>query len=195
MTKSDMTLARKAMIDSQLRTSGVNEEFVLSRMGMVAREDFVPEGSRDIAYMDRAIPLGGGRYLSAPLVHGKMLAEAMPRSNDSALVVENGNSYLAELARPLVDKLESMSADDAATGKPGRKKYSLVLIDGAIEELPEGLAKRVEEGGRFVTGVVSNGVTRLASGKNVGGTIVLQPIAELGIPVLGQFAKPKEWSF
>lgn len=195
MTKSDMTVARKAMIDSQLRTSGVNEEFVLSRMGMVAREDFVPEGSRDIAYMDRAIPLGGGRYLSAPLVHGKMLAEAMPRSNDSALVVENGNSYLAELARPLVDKLESMSADDAATGKPGRKKYSLVLIDGAIEELPEGLAKRVEEGGRVVTGVVSNGVTRLASGKNVGGTIVLQPIAELGIPVLGQFAKPKEWSF
>jgi protein-L-isoaspartate(D-aspartate) O-methyltransferase len=195
MTKSDMTLARKAMIDSQLRTSGVNEEFVLRRMGAVAREDYVPERSRDIAYMDRAIPLGDGRYLAAPLVHGKMLAEGMPQSDESVLVVENGNSYLAELARPLVDTLDTISADDAASGKAGRKKYSLVLIDGAIEELPQNLAKRVEEGGRVVTGVISSGVTRLASGKNVGGTIVLQPLAELGIPVLEQFAKPKEWSF
>ena len=195
MTKSDMTLARKAMIDSQLRTSGVNEEFVLSRMAALAREDFVPEGSREIAYMDRAIPLGEGRYLSAPLVHGKILAEAVPSKEDRVLVVENGNSYLAELARPLVDTLDTISADEAASGKPGRKKFSLVLVDGAIEGLPANLSKRIEEGGRIVTGVVTNGVTRLASGMNVGGEIVLQPFAELGIPVLAQFAKPKEWSF
>ena len=55
MTKIDMTAARKAMIDSQLRTSGVNEPFVLARMAAVAREDFVPEGAKPIAYMDRAV--------------------------------------------------------------------------------------------------------------------------------------------
>ena len=40
--------ARKAMIDSQLRTSGVNAEFVLRRMAEVAREDFVPASARSI---------------------------------------------------------------------------------------------------------------------------------------------------
>lgn len=195
MTKTDMTIARKAMIDSQLRTSGVNEQFVLSRMGAVAREDYVPESAKAIAYMDRAIPLGDGRYLPAPVVHGKMLAEAMPQEDDSALIVEGGNAYLAELLRPLVGKLDTAAADEAAEGKPGRKKYSLVMIDGAIEELSENLVKRIEEGGRLVAGVISNGVTRLASGKKVGGAIVLQPIAEIGIPVLHQFDKPKEWSF
>jgi len=195
MTRSDMTLARKAMIDSQLRTSGVNEAFVLNRMSTVAREDYVPEGAKEIAYMDRAIPLGDGRYLAAPLVHGMMLAEAMPHSEERALIVESGSSYLADLSRPLVDALDTISADDVAGGKPGRKKYSLVLVDGAIEELPENLAKSVEEGGRVVAGVISNGVTRLASGKKIGGAIVLQPFAEIGIPALKQFAKPKEWSF
>ncbi|HAU21821.1 MAG TPA: protein-L-isoaspartate O-methyltransferase [Erythrobacter sp.] len=183
------------MIDSQLRTSGVNEEFVLSRMNAVAREDFVPEGAKDIAYMDRSIPLGEGQYLSSPLVHGMLLAEARPRAEERALVVENGNSYLAELVRPLVDAVDTISAEEAATGKPGRKKYALVLVDGAIEDLPESLVKRVEEGGRIISGMISNGVTRLASGKKVGGALVLQPLAELGIPVLQQFAKPKEWSF
>ena len=41
-TRPDYAAARKAMIDSQLRTSGVNDTFVLERMGTLPREDFVP---------------------------------------------------------------------------------------------------------------------------------------------------------
>lgn len=190
-----MSLARKAMIDSQLRTSGVNEPFVLARMGSVARENFVPEGARSIAYMDRAIPLGEGRFLAAPLVHGMMLAEARPGLDDGVLVVESGSGYLAELVRPLAGKLETMSVEEALENKRGRKGFSLVMIDGAIEQLPDTLAKRIEEGGRIVTGLVLRGVTRLATGRKTGGSVALQPLAEIGIPVLHSFDRPKEWSF
>src|SRR5690606_21773272 len=68
--------ARRAMIDSQLRTSGVNAEWVLKRMNEVAREDFVPAEVRGFAYIDRALDLGGGRKLAAPVVQGLMLQEA-----------------------------------------------------------------------------------------------------------------------
>ena len=44
------------MIDSQLRTSGVNQPWVLNAMASVAREQFVPDAMRDAAYIDRAIP-------------------------------------------------------------------------------------------------------------------------------------------
>jgi protein-L-isoaspartate(D-aspartate) O-methyltransferase len=192
---TDMTAARKAMIDSQLRTSGVNEPFVLARMGAVAREDFVPEGARSIAYMDRAIPLGDGRHLAAPLVHGKMLAEARPTQNDNVLVVESGSGYLAELLRALVGKLDIKSVEEVASGKKGRKAYSLIMVDGAIEQMPESLAKQLEEGGRIVTGLVLRGVTRLATGRKVAGQVTLRPLAEIGIPVLAEFDRPKEWSF
>lgn len=192
---TDMTAARKAMIDSQLRTSGVNEPFVLARMGAVAREDFVPEGARSIAYMDRAIPLGEGRHLAAPLVHGKMLAEARPTQGDSALVVESGSGYLAELLHPLVGKLDTKSVEEVASGKKGRKAYSLIMVDGAIEQLPESLANQLEEGGRIMTGLVLRGVTRLATGRKVAGQVTLRPLAEIGIPVLAEFDRPKEWSF
>lgn len=195
MTKIDSSAARKAMIDSQLRTSGVNEPFVIARMGAVAREDFVPENAKSIAYMDRAIPLGDGKALAAPLVHGKLLAEARPSLDDSVLVVENGSGYLAELVKPLVAKLDTKSAEEIADGKKGRKTYTLILIDGAIEALPDALAKRLAESGRIVTGLVERGVTRIATGRNVSGNVVLQPVADIGIPVLHAFDKPKEWSF
>ena len=195
MTQFEMSSARKAMIDSQLRTSGVNEDFVLARMGSVAREDFVPEAAKSIAYMDRAIPLGEGRFLASPLVHGKMLSEAMPKIDDRALVIENGSNYLSELLRPLVGSLDTASADQAAAKSSKRKTYSLIIVDGAAEELPETLTKQLEEDGRIVTGIVTRGVTRLAIGRKVGGAVSLQTLAEIGIPVLHQFAKKKEWSF
>ena len=90
------------MIDSQLRTSGVSAEWVLRRMDAVERERFVPESARGFAYIDRAIPLGDGRYLAAPTVQGMMLQEARPTAADKALLVDGGSGYLAELLRPLV---------------------------------------------------------------------------------------------
>ncbi|HVR90076.1 MAG TPA: protein-L-isoaspartate O-methyltransferase [Novosphingobium sp.] len=187
-------LARRAMIDSQLRPSGVNQDFVLAAMARVAREDFVPAAARDAAYIDRAIPLGDGHFLAAPLVQGRMLAEATPTLADTALLVSGGSDYFAELLRPLVGSLEAIEAD-ALAGRRKKGSFSLLVIDGAIEQLPDGLAAQLAEGGRIVTGLVERGVTRLAIGRKLAGVITLLPLAELGIPVLREFAAPKRWSF
>ena len=192
-TRPDYAAARKAMIDSQLRTSGVNEAFVLERMGAVPREDFVPEGAKGTAYMDRAIRLAEGGYLPAPLFHGAMLAEAHPASEDKVLVVDGGSGYLAALVEPLVDSVKSMTPDEALKARKG--DYSLVLIDGAIEHVPANMAKLVAEGGRIVTGLVERGVTRLATGRKSGNALALLPLAEMGVPRMGAFDKPESWSF
>lgn len=186
--------ARRAMIVSQLRTSGVNEPWVLSAMAGLAREDFVPPAMRDAAYIDRAIPLGNGRFLAAPVVHGKMLAEAIPNPADKALLVGDANGYLAALLAPLVGSLEVVdpASVSALTGSADR---TLVLIDGAVEVFPDALAARMVEGGRTVTGLVVRGVTRLAAGCKTADAVSLLPLAELGIPALPEFVAPKSWSF
>ena len=186
--------ARKTMVDSQLRVSGVNADFVRERMGAVPREDFVPQVAKPVAYMDRAVPLGNGRFLAAPLVHGRMLEEAAPTSEDRVLLVDGGSGYLAELLRPLVAKLTVISPAEAMhTGKKG--DFTLVMIDGAMGQLPDALAKRLADGGRIVSGLVIRGLTRLATGRKVAGEVSLIPLAEIGIPVLPEFAVPKGWSF
>ena len=92
----------------------------------------MPADARDAAYIDRAIPLGDGRMLAAPLVHGRMLAEAAPRADDKALLVGDGNGYLAALLRPLVGALDAVAPGDAA-GLRKKAAYSLIVIDGAAE--------------------------------------------------------------
>lgn len=183
------------MIDSQLRTSGVNAEWVLRRMSEVPRERFVPEQARGHAYIDRAIELGNGRRLAAPVVQGMMLQEAKPAAEDRALVVDGGSGYLGELLRPLVGSLETISPAEAAAKARGKGDVTLLVIDGAIELLPDALAARLAEGGRVVTGLVRDGITCLAIGRKAAGDIGLLPLAEIGIPVLPEFAAPRRWSF
>lgn len=183
---------RRSMIDSQLRTSGVNDPAVLAAFARVPREDHVPDALRATCHIDRALPLGGGRFLAAPVVHGMMLAEAAPSPQDAALVVSGGSTYLAALLRPMVGSLDVIDADDAAKAKGA---YSLLVIDGAVEALPAALADALAEGGRIVTGLVERGVTRLAAGRRIAGQVTLLPLAEVGMPVLPQFAVPKGWSF
>lgn len=185
--------ARRAMIDSQLRPSGVNQHWVLAAMASVPREDFVPEAMRDAAYIDRAIPLGEGRWLAAPLVHGRMLEEAAPRPGERVLLVGDGNGYLAALLRPMVGTLDSITVSEALVAGDGG--YDLVIVDGAIEILPDSLADRVAANGRIVTGIVSRGITRLATGRKAAGTVSLLPLAEIGMPALPELAEPKRWSF
>ncbi len=192
---ADFSAARRAMIDGQLRTSGVNERFVLERMGAVAREDFVPEAARGTAYMDRAIRLPDGGFLPAPVFHGAMLEEARPRLTDKVLIVDGGSGYLAELIRPLVASVEAISAAEGAQGNAKTKAADLLLVDGAIEQLPAELSSRIVEDGRVVTGLIDHGVTRLATGRKIGQSLSLLPLAEMGIPRLGQFDRPASWSF
>lgn len=187
--------ARRAMIDSQLRTSGVNAPFVLKRMGQVAREDFVPAGARSTAYVDRAIALGEGKWLAAPLVQGMMLAEADPAGTESAIVVDGGSGYLAELLRPLVGTLTVLAPEEALCAEGETGDADLLVIDGAVEHVPESLLAHLKPDARIVTGLAENGVTRLAVGRKTGSRAALFPVHDIGIPRLSAFDKPKGWSF
>ncbi len=186
----EMLIARRAMIDSQLRVTGVNSPAILAAFNGVPREDFVPADRRAVAYADRAVPLGDGKALSPALTYGQMLEAAEVTGADSVLVI-SGNGYLAALASKLSGQVVRADTLTAAQGGP----YALVLIDGAAEALPDSLAALLTDDGRVVTGLVERGVTRLAIARKAGGRIVATALGEADFAVLPEMAAPKKWSF
>lgn len=208
----ESTVARRAMIDSQLRVSGVNDPAVLAAMDSVARELFVPAERRAVAYADRAIPLGNGRVLAPALSHGQMLIEAQPTGDDKTLIVGGSTGYLAAVVAQLVGSLHVVESDAAlvaaapakagewtagplAKGAEQGAPYSLILIDGAVEQVPAELVTQLADDGRIVTGLIENGVCRLAVGRKVAGSLALLPVAEIDFVLLAEFAAPRKWSF
>ncbi|MET3469670.1 protein-L-isoaspartate(D-aspartate) O-methyltransferase [Novosphingobium sp. 1529] len=190
--ETGMVRERKAMIESQLRVSGVNDPAVLAAFAAVAREDFVPADRRALAYMDRAVPLGDGAVLAPALTHGQMLIAAAPVAGERALVVGKPGTYLAALLRELglVVTLASPADDLAALGQ-----FALVLVDGAIEVVTPALEAAVADDGRLVTGLIERRVARLALGRKAAGQVALGALGEADFAVLPEFAAPKGWSF
>jgi len=89
----DYAAARRAMVDSQLRPQGVNDPSVIAAMSLVPREKFVPDDQRALAYADRAVPVGEGRALPAPVVTGLLLTALVPMPGETALVVGAATGY------------------------------------------------------------------------------------------------------
>jgi protein-L-isoaspartate(D-aspartate) O-methyltransferase len=185
---------RRAMVDSQLRTSGVTEAWVLAAMGSVPREDFVPAGHRSTAYMDRSIALPGGDILNPDVSTALLLQAAHVGTDDTVLLVSAADGYVAALLRQRVSRLTVVPAPDIAAAA-SNAPYAVIIIDGAAEELPDSLLALADEGARVVTGVVDGAVTRLAKGYVHGGKVALKSFTDSEIAPLPAFARKQEFVF
>src|SRR5687768_5897479 len=102
MTEHNFEQMRRAMVASQLRTTGVNDPRVAAAMGAVGRERFVPEARCALAYAAAPVPPGPGRALNPPMALGRMLTEARLRGHEKALVIGAATGYSAAVLSRLV---------------------------------------------------------------------------------------------
>ena len=89
-----------------LRRMGIRDERVLEAMAKIARERFVREEDRDIAYGDHALAIAEGQTISQPYVVARMTELLEVDAAHRVLEVGTGSGYqaavLAELARDVI---------------------------------------------------------------------------------------------
>lgn len=210
MTEQNFSSMRAAMVESQLRTSDVDDPRVIAAMARVPREDFVPAERRAMAYVDRSIPLAGGRALNPPLATGRLLKEAQVEQGDRVLLIGAATGYSVALLSALGAKVTAVEVEDGpqltaenvvimrgplAAGAPDGAPYDILFIDGAVEQVPAALIAQLADGARVVTGLVERGVTRLCSGRVVSGVLGLVSLTDLEMVVLPGFAAPERFVF
>ena len=189
----DHIAARRAMIDNQLRPEGVTDGAVLAAMGSVAREDHVPDAARGFAYHDRTIALGEGRAMMPPAALGRLLSALAPRAGERVLVVGAGSSYSAALLGAI--GLDVTSVDGGKVDDIAGEGFDLVLIDGAVERIPQALIDGLVEGGRLGAGLLVSGVSRLIVGHASGGRLGLRTIGDANVPALPMFEQRQAFTF
>lgn len=187
----DYAAARRAMIDSQLRPQGVSDPAVLDAMASVPREQFVPEAVQPLAYSDRPLDLGEGKAMMPPAALARIIMELQVRAGEHALVVGPAGGYAAKVLEALGLNVDTADSHLSA----GKAIYDLILIDGAVEDIPAGLVGRLSPDGRIGTAVADNGVTRLAIGKVSNGILGIRRFADAQVPVLSTFARPRVFTF
>ena len=218
----DATVARRNMVEGQIRPSGVTHPGLLQAMGEVPREAFLPEALKGVAYTDDDLPLPGGRYVIEPLILARLIQAALPGPGDRALVIGAGVGYGAVILARLVGRVtaleESPDLVAAATravagigagniaivqgpheaGWAKAAPYDVILVEGAITDLPPTIAGQLEEGGRLVAlwsaaPGLGRGTARLSL--KAGGRLSSRTLFDAATPHLPGFARRPAFVF
>ena len=216
MTEQNFEQMRRAMVSSQLRTTGVNDPRVVAAMGAVPRERFVPQDRVPLAYADALVPLGHGRELNSPMALGRLLSEAALQGHEHALVIGAATGYaaavVARLAKTVVSLEEEpeLAASARTTladtnieivegplnaGWAARAPYDFILIDGAVEFVPQAIVDQLKDGGEVAVALLDDGVPRLSVGRAVGGALGINSYSDAAAATLPCFQKPRGFSF
>lgn len=214
---SESVAMRHAMVASQLRTNAVSDARVVAAMDTVPREAFLPAELALVAYRDTAVPLGHGRAQNVPIATGRLLTQAELRAGDRVLLIGAAGGYTAAVLAELVAEVVAVESDptlmsfaraalaDVASvtliegpleaGHAAGAPYDVIVVDGAIEEIPAALVEQVAIGGRVVAGIVDRGVTRLSAGRRTAGGFGLLDFADIDCVTLPGFARPRTFTF
>ena len=211
----DYAVARRNMVENQVRTNKVTNPVLIEALETLPRENFVPEALAGVAYVDEALPVSGGRYLLEPMVLALLLQHAEIRSTDIVMEIAAGTGYstavLAKMASTVVAiEADKMLADRATSNlvesgidnaaimtRPlieGYKKqapYNVIIISGCVEEVPDSLMLQIADGGRLLAIVGSRGNPGKGTVfRKFGKSISSFEVFEAGTPVLPGFERP-----
>ncbi|PUB12151.1 protein-L-isoaspartate O-methyltransferase family protein [Yoonia sediminilitoris] len=210
---TDYAARRTMMVDTQVRPSDVTKFPIIDAMLSVPRESFVPGALREAAYIGENLDLGDGRTLLDPRTFAKMLEALDIQPGHVALDLGCGLGYstavLARLCAFVVgveddatradeaqSLLSELGIDNAAViagtlneGSAKSGPYDIILINGAVEDVPQGLLDQLRDGGRiaciFAEGTL--GVVRV--GHKIDDMVNWRYAFNASAPMLQEFAK------
>jgi protein-L-isoaspartate(D-aspartate) O-methyltransferase len=167
-------VARRNMVETQLRDRGITDARVLAAMARVRRHEFIPDRYRSQAYEDHPLPIGEGQTISQPYIVALMLEALQLTPADRVLEIGTGSGYVTALLAELVQQVFSIErhaslADnakqllahmgytnlnvtigDGCLGFAAGAPYNAILVSAAAQELPAALLAQLSEGGRMI---------------------------------------------
>ncbi|HTP68375.1 MAG TPA: protein-L-isoaspartate(D-aspartate) O-methyltransferase [Dongiaceae bacterium] len=169
---------RAAMVEKQIYRRGIVDERVLRAMTTVPRHEFVPLGSRAMAYADEPLGIGDGQTISQPYIVAAMSAALELKGHERVLEVGTGSGYQgavlallarevfsievrAGLARGAAERLTRLGYENVhvhcGDGTQGLKElapFDAILVAAAAPALPAPLLEQLNgDGGRLIAPV------------------------------------------
>jgi protein-L-isoaspartate(D-aspartate) O-methyltransferase len=212
---TDYAAVRRNMVEGQLRTNKVTDRRLLDALFEIPRERYVPEGQRGIAYVDEDLPIGRGRFLMEPMVLARLIQLAEVRPTDKALDVGAGTGYASAVLARLAERVTALESDaslaEAARRTLGEAKaanvsvvagelarghakdapYQVILLNGAVEQIPDAVTDQLAEGGRLVAVVApargAAGMGRATLMQRVGGIVCSRIVFDASVAPLPGF--------
>lgn len=209
----DFAALRTVMVDTQVRTQDVTKFNIIEAMLSVAREAYLPEAQRAVAYVGGDVTLDGGRVVLEPRNQGKMLDALDVQPDEMVLDLGCGLGYsaavLAHLSEAVVavEEVESLASEaqgilgeqgvdnvaviegPLAEGSAKHGPYDVIVIEGGVETIPAALIDQLKDGGRIAAIFMDGALGECRIGHKLDGKMNWRMAFNATAPVLPGFTK------
>ena len=209
---SDFSTRRVMMVDTQVRPSDVTKFPLIAAMLAVPRESFVPDAQREAAYVGLNIAIGDRRVVLEARSLAKLLdildiqpgervmdlgcglgyaSAVIARMGGIVVAVEEDGALAAaaRLALAADGGAVSVVAGPLAAGAADRGPYDAIILQGAVENVPQIILDQLCEGGRIGAIFMDGALGTARIGYKLDGVINWRSVFNATAPVLPGFER------
>lgn len=205
-------LARKEMVDRQLKPRGIHHPKVIQAFLQVPREKFVPDALKPYAYQDSPLPIGEGQTISQPYIVALMTQAVNVQPDERILEIGTGSGYqaaiLAQLCQEVftIERLETLAnqakkhfeeleyeninlmVGDGSLGWKEKGPYDVILVTAGAPIVPPALIEQLKPNGRLILPVGDEITQQLLLIRKDSAGKLTQEIVELVrfVPLIGR---------
>ena len=211
------------MVDGQVRVNDVTNAALIAAMLEIPREKFVPDARVSLAYIDEDLCVreaeGGkpARYLMEPMVLAKLIQALAIVPSDRVLDIGCATGYSPAVLSLLAQSVVALEEDASllksaqkalgsrhnvkvangplAAGWAAGAPYDAILLEGAVERVPEALLGQLRDGGRLAAVIRKDSAAKAALFTRSGENISARRLFDAAVPPLPGFEMPESFVF
>lgn len=208
---TDFAARRTMMVDTQVRPSDVTKFPIIDAMLKVKREVFVPAEQVEAAYVSENIVIGRNRVVLEPRTFAKLLDALNIDGDEMVLDIGTGYGYSSAVVARMAEAVVAVEEDEdlaseaqtilseqgadnvilhvgpLAAGAPEHGPYDVILVQGGVAELPEGLLDQLKDGGRIGCVFMEDALGVVRIGYKIDGDMTWRFAFNASAPVLPGF--------
>ncbi len=217
----DFKIARKNMVENQIRANKVTSLNVINAFLDVPREKFVPDALQEISYVDEDIQLSRNRFMMKPMILARLFQSLSLKGNENILHVGSNSGYGSAILSRMCSSVISLESDkklfetsihtfsnmgfdnvvplhgSMENGVEKEAPFDIIFIEGSIETEPKSLFGQLNENGKLIA-VIRPANIKIGKAKlffKISNEIGLENLFDAQVSKLSIFKSKTKFSF
>ena len=207
------------MVNGQIKPINGMTEKLVSIFNSLNREGFMPEELKERAYVEKNFALSNHRVILKPEIVAKIAMHINVKENENVLVLGSTTGYLTAVLSLIAETVIVVEEDEKyiksseiatkenninnviyinksiSSGCIEQSPFNAIIIEGAVDHVPQKLLNQLENEGRLIAILSENGLCNAKMFTRKEAMFHSEHLFPCSLPILSSFKGKKIFSF